>query len=376
MIINRHNYEEYFILYMDNELGHEDRRQVEEFVQKNPDLKEELDILLQYKLVPDTNIVFEHKEELMVHDDNPLMNPGNYEEWLVLYIDHELNNKQRILVEEFIANHPSAKDELAILQRTKLQPEPIIFADKESLFRREEKVRAIPMRWWRIAAAAVLILAAGLTAVVVLNKGSAGKEGIAKTPGNKQKTNSQNNVVTNLPAGQNRKEENKPVSPAVIPNTIQRNVASVSRPTNNSSTAKHNAVINKKPNNNSSIKETKEEPVLVDNKPSNNLPQPIDPTRITADASNNHVASVKTFTKETKPQVQDLIKNNPVTSNTTQPLYANNSTGGDDALNQSGSKRSKLRGFLRKVTRTFEKNTNMSDSDDDRLLVGGLAIKL
>jgi anti-sigma factor RsiW len=40
MKIDRHNYEEYFILYMDNELSSDDRGQVEEFIQKNPDLKE------------------------------------------------------------------------------------------------------------------------------------------------------------------------------------------------------------------------------------------------------------------------------------------------------------------------------------------------
>ena len=54
MNINHHNYEEYFILYMDNELGSDARRMVEAFVQQHPELKGELDLLLQYKLVPDT----------------------------------------------------------------------------------------------------------------------------------------------------------------------------------------------------------------------------------------------------------------------------------------------------------------------------------
>ena len=40
-------------------------------------------------------------------------------------------------------------------------------------------------------------------------------------------------------------------------------------------------------------------------------------------------------------------------------------------------KKNKLRGFFRKVTRTFEKTTNIKATDDeDRLLLGGLAIKL
>ncbi len=123
MNINRHNYEEYFILYMDNELSSDDRRMVEAFVQNHPDLKEELDILLQYKLVPDTNIVFKGKEELMKVKGESPVTLSNYEEWLVLYIDNELTAEQRKTVEQFIAANPSVKKELHLLQRTQLQPE-------------------------------------------------------------------------------------------------------------------------------------------------------------------------------------------------------------------------------------------------------------
>ena len=44
MNINYHNYEECFILYMDNELSGDERRMVEAFVQQHPELKEELDL--------------------------------------------------------------------------------------------------------------------------------------------------------------------------------------------------------------------------------------------------------------------------------------------------------------------------------------------
>lgn len=95
MLINRHNYEEFFILYMDNELDPAARRMVEDFVQLHPDLKEELDILLQYKLVPDGHIVFDGKEELMKENGQPQISITNQEEWFSLYIDDELLPDQR-----------------------------------------------------------------------------------------------------------------------------------------------------------------------------------------------------------------------------------------------------------------------------------------
>ena len=48
-----------------------------------------------------------------------------------------------------------------------------------------------------------------------------------------------------------------------------------------------------------------------------------------------------------------------------------------EAFADAGQKKNKLRGFFRKVTRTFEKRTNIDATDgDDRLLVAGLSIKL
>ena len=45
--INRHNYETFFLLYIDNELSVTEKKTVDEFVDANPDLQEELIMLQQ-----------------------------------------------------------------------------------------------------------------------------------------------------------------------------------------------------------------------------------------------------------------------------------------------------------------------------------------
>lgn len=70
-----------------------------------------------------------------------------------------------------------------------------------------------------------------------------------------------------------------------------------------------------------------------------------------------------------------------VTPNSAQPLdnvvTAASKVSVDPVDEERPGRKNKLRGFFRKVTRTFEKNTNIKATDDeDRLLLGGLAIKL
>jgi hypothetical protein len=382
MKIDRHNYEEYFILYMDNELGSDDRRTVEAFIENHPDLKEELDILLQYKLVPDTDIVFAHKEELMVPaaigmTSNSFINLTNYEEWLVLYSDNELSAEQRTAVEHFVAANPSAKKELALIQRSKLQPEEIIFADKASLYRKEEKVRPMPVRWWRIAAAAVLLFGIGITAALVINNKSSVEDDTAKNTPTEKKTNTETPVA-------NSEKINNPVNETVVAdNTFKQKLSpEPKQPVNNAVTTvavkeKDSKVNNKIPfNTPATIK--KDEPVIVDNnndKPSNNLPQPLNnPGFNKNDAANNAIASIDP-SKEKNNSDGSLTKP-PVTIPTTKTSDSNNTDATFASLEEGDSKNKKNRGFLRKVARTFEKRTSIDPTDDGKLLVAGLSFKL
>ncbi|MBS1574079.1 MAG: hypothetical protein JST09_02145, partial [Bacteroidetes bacterium] len=123
MKIDRHNYEEFFLLYVDNELMTEQKKLVEQFIQENPDLAIELEILQQTTLQADDSIVFDGKESLLRSETHSIVNMDNYEEYLIAYIDNELNDQEKIDFYKFAMAHPQVKEELAIYQQTKLQPE-------------------------------------------------------------------------------------------------------------------------------------------------------------------------------------------------------------------------------------------------------------
>lgn len=376
MSINRHNYEEFFILYMDNELKPEERRMVESFVQQHPDLKEELDVLMQYKLVPDVSVVFPGKDELLKENGHSLITSSNYEEWLTLYADNELTPDQKDAVEHFIAGNPVMERELELVLKTRLIPETISFPDKALLYRTEEKRRIAPFRWR--AAAAVLILLLGVTALLLFNK----------------KGNDPNEMAGNEPAKQTESLKDQPVLVKENDNPV---IAPVENKTNEtdpvaSSNEKENIQVSPVKNNNNAVAENKnknispftlpvndpspvikkEEQVVADNnnKPTNNLPRPINNPNTNETKVDNAIA--KTTIPEEKNNAivsgdKNVTKDNPPSSD--NYILASQ-------LEQPDGKKNKNRGIFRKIARTFEKRTSIDPTDDDRLLVGGLAIKL
>jgi len=117
-MITRDNYEEFFLLYVDNELSATDRQLVERFVADNPDLGEEWETLLQCRMEPG-QFIFPGKEELIKEEEDP---------WTEKLFEPDMS---------------------------------IVFPGKESLYRKEKHRRVVLYPWWRIAAAAVVLIAAG-----------------------------------------------------------------------------------------------------------------------------------------------------------------------------------------------------------------------
>lgn len=64
------------------------------------------------------------------------INISNYEEFLLSYVDGELNNEEKAALEAFLQQHPAQAKELEVLRATVLQPDrKTTFGEKEMLYR-------------------------------------------------------------------------------------------------------------------------------------------------------------------------------------------------------------------------------------------------
>src|SRR6201986_1495633 len=109
-MITRDNYQEFFLLYVDNELPAADRSMVEEWVTANPDLQEEWESLLSCRILPEEELVFRDKQSLLRVAGE--IEESNYQDYILSYIDDELNDQDRQMVESFFSLFPSKRLEL------------------------------------------------------------------------------------------------------------------------------------------------------------------------------------------------------------------------------------------------------------------------
>lgn len=382
MKINRHNYEEYFILYLDNELSSEERLMVEAFVQQHSDLRDELQLLAQFKLKPDEEVVFAHKEQLFFAKETaenelqPEMNSA-----LLLYLDNELSPAQKNELETAMKNNPLLKKEWDLLLRTRLQPEQIVCSFKDTLYKTEKPVRQFWVKW-RYAAAAILLLAMAVSAIVVFtgNK-KASDNPVVKTNQQDRKPNEvvqENNKVKvesftqpeNIVQPEVVKEEAlvkeiKPVAPTII---------SKNSNDNKNEMVKQAAKIEKQlpvPD----LEKPEETIAINQNRNSNNLPLPENNPYLRTDIKKTDISTTAFNKPEPDPEAM-IPKTNKVT-NTIAASYNNNPAIVDEQ--ESGKDNKKSRGLFRKILRTVVKRTNAvtnDDENDDKLLIGGFAIRL
>lgn len=388
MNITRHNYEEFFLLYVDKELSAADRKAVDVFVQANPDLKIELQALLQTVVKAD-DIVLDKKDWLYMEEDITAL-----QENLLLYADDELTAAEKKSVEVLLTTDKTAQTEWSILQQTKLEPDmTTVFADKQLLYRKEG-ARVVGFKWWRVAAAAVLLGIVTWAGVSMYKNNSiapAVDGGLADN--NKVKIVSpQKETTTVNTASAKNVEEEKDKQQNIIATDAIKNMAEQKTDINkdaltagtnkNKTTEKENIVIqagnNKKPDNNlpktnfeNINNNSSNETIATNVTPENNN---------TSKVSGNDAAVVRNNINESI--TGSIVKNLNRTNTAPAIVAVSNKKIADDATGNSylnvdndKEKRTSLGGFLRKAKRVIERTTNVNTGDGIKVAGFEIALK-
>lgn len=354
MSINRHNYEEFFLLYVDNELTKAERLEVENFVRINEDLARELNALKESVLKP-VNEEFFYKTNLYKQAEG--ITPANCETYFLLHVDNELTGDEKYAVETFVLQHPETQANFSLLHQTKLEAESVVFQNKELLYKKDKR-KLVWMNWSRIAIAALFAgVAIALYSIIPSNHVQQLQADV-KQPANHTSTG-------NLPTVATINGTVNKSSTVLIPNTSSTIVVngatkSPSTPTKNSRTVKQPAI-----------------KIIENNKQENgsiatlNKPHPVDVSisdKITLQGDNNLAAEItpqlvsnRINTEKKQPDVES-------TNLAHQTVYREIDTDADERENSFlfGSTRinkNKLRGLLKKASGLFDKKAEKADNE-------------
>ncbi|MEO6070556.1 MAG: hypothetical protein ABIN57_11260 [Chitinophagaceae bacterium] len=341
------NYEEYLLLYVDEELTTEEKLVVANFIALHPHIKEELEILLSTRLSNDP-ISFDGKESLLSNH----MKMTSVTEDLLLFMDDELTGKEKEAVEKKLASDPEVQAQYTLLLKTKgNKNDVVLYPYKKELYRGQSIKR--PLYWLRIAAVALLITGIGAIALVENNnkpvaffnpikeiKKEHNKEG---KPDDKILPVPQESIPTDVAQiKEGPKEEDQ------VPNQMKQTIALSSKKVPRS-TPPHQAPQL------TTLNDDKKEPTIT----------------VPAET----IAMVPTKKTETENNFKKGVTTAAAAAYSS--LEASEIDFKDAVATAENKKGRSIRGFLRKATRFIERTTNIDPvNDDNRLLIGAIALKL
>jgi len=380
MSINRNNYEEFFMLYADNELPAAQRKQVEEFVAGNPDLKQELELFQQFKLSPDTRVVFENKASLLKQEGLAGIAMDNYESYFVLYADNELSNNEKAEVADFVYRHPSLQDEFELLQQVRLTADNhIVFKNKEALYRHEKDEKVIPVRWWRIAIAAAALLFVSGMLWINSSKKDDGRQTAVVDNTEKLVKQPARPVITD-PVTENTVDKEQSTAKTIADSKQPNGQVKNAQPVRPGTVVAQNKIRNKPGN-------ISDQPNVIQTEPGGK-----ETDGMMADSGIKSIASTtiepiqqKSGSAEIKRPLiaaaKELIIDQPAVilnpdENKTKVQYASLNNDNVEVLNTTVNTKNALRGFIRKASRMIAKKTDTGEDDGRRkgILIGGFEI--
>ena len=159
-MITRDNYESFFIDYIEGNLPDNMIDQFLDFLNQNPDLKEELHLFEEVSL-SEEHVVFQEKQQLHKSADDENRRLENI---AIAYLEGDWDTDENKTIESYLFTNPEFKREYDLFAKTQLKPDfGIKYPDKQKL---QRKSGATIVMNWVVRAAAVLVLIWGINSVI------------------------------------------------------------------------------------------------------------------------------------------------------------------------------------------------------------------
>jgi hypothetical protein len=267
---------------------------VDDFIANNYRAKEELELLLNTKMaaLEDVDIKPLQKDALFKFEKDAI-NQYNYPAYFVEYVNEALSQEDRLAVEAFANTQASLTSEFELYKLTKVLPnQAIVFANKEVLYKKEEKRPVVYMYFKQFSAAAILI-GIMLTTFIVINKKDSNGEVV----------NTSNNETV-LP---NSSEINAPITNR---NVDDKSLAKVKPQTNSSNSGIEKLSAGKKISSKKNISNTE---VALNNVETNKLQSP-------TVASQKKLTSVENIVGKNQDIVKPIIEEQSIAKTNTKEV--------------------------------------------------------
>jgi len=157
MEINQHNYEHYFLMYIDNELSGEEMASVNDFIMQYPNYANKLEALQQLKISPAT-LIFENKFSLYKLSEQ--------DEQCIAYLENEMTNEEKASFENKLSANITLQSTVKQWQATFITPPTTIEIApnfKNSLYKKSAQIKPLWAtvtfkRWASVAAILVVVI--------------------------------------------------------------------------------------------------------------------------------------------------------------------------------------------------------------------------
>jgi hypothetical protein len=179
-IINRSNYEIYFIDYYDGNLNDLQKKELFTFLSENRDLKAEFERFSNISL-PKEKAFFD-KDKLKKNT----ITLYNYKTYFIAWYENDLSREEKIEVERFLEVNPALQKEFELFRQTKLLPDNTIrFRNKNSL---KKGGKVIPLNTWIYRSAAIAACIAVVFIFLYRSRNESGKTVAVTVPSVKEAT--------------------------------------------------------------------------------------------------------------------------------------------------------------------------------------------